>query len=216
MSETTTSDEAKYPWLKPGDSGNPFPMECIDVRALTLYVTASTGNPAVAQRFGELRRSDGREFHGRTPDDPVALETTLVYPLPAEPLGPVLYRAAEMEEKWDVYFDGTHAYLTRSWTGQLAFVLAVAIDGHKLRVTRVTASRPQLYGQESFAARVVDFIVRTHVLEIAMPHPLPEMLLGKTGHELALFSFSQFGRVGQFGSFEDTTMFKLKPRLRVL
>ena len=49
----------------------------------------------------------------------------------------------------------------------------------------------------------MDFLIRSHLYGQSVPHPLPKPL-GRDPRENALFSFSQYGRHGLYGTFADT------------
>jgi len=54
----------------------------------------------------------------------------------------------------------------------------------------------------------VDYLIRSHLYRLPLPHPLPKSV-GQDPRELALFSFSQYGRYGLYGTFADTTRLRL-------
>jgi hypothetical protein len=51
---------------------------------------------------------------------------------------------------------------------------------------------------------MVDFLMKTHLYGKEAPHPLPQGP-PEDKHTLAEYSFSEYGRWADCGSFEDTT-----------
>ena len=93
-----------------------------------------------------------------------------------------------MDDKWDIYrYDG-HLYFARSWTGELEYraTIVFATDGAK--VIAVTARREMFESDSLYLIAVVDYLIRSHLYGLPMPHPLPKSL-GRDPRQLALFSF---------------------------
>lgn len=182
---------------------NPFGVELLDCRRFSQGMTATTGDREVAESFLRLRGSDGGEHRGRSPEDAGCCECDLRYPQVQMPDGP-LFKAEEMEDKWDIYrFDG-HLYFARSWTGKLMYRARIELSGSETVVTVVEAPRALLEQDPPYLVQVVDYLMRSHVDRQLVPHPLPPSL-GRDPNQLALFSFSQYGRRALFGTFADTT-----------
>jgi hypothetical protein len=59
-----------------------------------------------------------------------------------------------------------------------------------------------------FALRVVDYLIKSHILDRDAPHPLPADL-PKVADPIAAYSFSMFGSRCSFGSYADTTTIEL-------
>jgi hypothetical protein len=189
-------------WLAAADS--PFGIEVLDCSAFADGMISTTGAPGIAERFLELRDDDGSGLRGSEPQDARALPASLTYHLAAPWRPGPLFRAPAMEVKWDVSLHDDTLYLTRSWTGSLEF---------RARVSRPQAGRAvvsDLVAAGSWAAHgavhaaaMLDFVVRSHVLGLVVPHPLPP------GPEddpqrLAMLSFSLCGRLGRYGVRGDT------------
>jgi hypothetical protein len=47
----------------------------------------------------------------------------------------------------------------------------------------------------------IDFLIVSHVFGREIPHPLPSAYFERSPEDLALFSFSEFGRRGLYGTF---------------
>src|SRR5262245_4769275 len=105
----------KLVWLPTGHPQNPFSREVLDCRAFTLVARSATERPNIAESFSQLRRADGRDAIGRLPDSAVTFECDLYFPAEGERRDGPLFRARQMEEKWDFFFYDSRLYVRRSW-----------------------------------------------------------------------------------------------------
>jgi hypothetical protein len=54
-----------------------------------------------------------------------------------------MFKAAVMEEKWDVYRRGNYLYFTRSWTGDLVFAARIRVYKGLFALRRVYVPQTQ-------------------------------------------------------------------------
>jgi len=181
-------------------AANPFGVDLWDCRSFTHGTLSTTKSVEIAQRFAELRRSEGDEVRGHSPFDARLVSCDLEYPVVAPPSDGPLFKATAMEDKWDIYLLEDSLYFVRSWTGELDYVARVAFRETGIHLSRVAVSGHQ---DSALACRVVDFLVKSHLLGREVPHPLPADL-PPTAEQVALFSFHQFGRRCSFGTYADT------------
>lgn len=186
-------------WVR-GDA-SPFGMDIFDCRAQTMTMVSMAADPSVAESFARLRGSDGSEYIGTSPEDPAFFEIELLVPLQGQVLrdGP-LFKAEQMEDKWDIYRYGNMYYFVRSWTGTLVHVAhgrvregVLCIDGI------VTASQMIDERDRAFFACEVYFLLVNHVLGFAYPHPVPTYRADDE-ETIVRFSFSEFGRRGWYAT----------------
>lgn len=197
------SEPPSVQWLSKDDPKNPFVVDGYDCLAFVRSMLSSTQDPGVAASFTELRGSLGQEHVGRFPSDSVALDCRLAYPFDGETSEGVLFKAARMEEKWDIYLYGDRLYFSRSWTGGLAFVAQFGVAGGSLTISQISASSSGTGMDYRYAVRQVDYLVRSHILKESLPHPLPTGL-DRDPASVGLFSFSQYGWLCCFGTFDET------------
>lgn len=190
-------------WLEKDDPKNPFTVNGYDCLAFVRSMLSTTQDPAVATSYSALRASDGREHIGLVPSGAVALECRLEYPFDGETSDGVLFHSSRMEEKWDIYLYADRIYFCRSWTGALSFVAHFSTTGNALVIHQVlaTSSGPDM--DYRYVVRQVDYLVRSHILKQGHPHPLPAGL-ERDPASVGLFSFSQYGWLCCFGTFDDT------------
>jgi hypothetical protein len=186
-------------WLR--GAASPFPMDVFDCRAVAMTSVSTTGDPAIVESFTRLRRSDGTEHIGTSPEDPAYVELDLRIPLHGKELreGP-LFKAEQMEDKWDIFLYGNMYYFVRSWTGRLMHVAHGHIrDGVLCIDGIITASRLVDERDRTFFAREAFFLLFNHVLGFEYPHPVPSYHAGDE-HSIVQFSFAEFGRRGWYAA----------------
>ena len=195
-------DDARPParWLSQADPANPFVLDGFDCLHFVSTMLSTTQDPEVAASFTALRSSDGSAVHGALPEDPVEIPCALAYPHSGETRDGPLFKASAMEEKWDIHLHDRRVYFCRSWTGMLALVAEIDPGPDTLHIARLWAPRST---DAALAIRQVDYLVKSHLYQRRVPHPLPPDLERQPA-TVALYSFSQYGRLCCFGSFDDT------------
>jgi hypothetical protein len=204
--EESTEDDvfSELRWLEAAD--NPFGIRVLDCRPVVLGLVSTTTDPAIARRFLELRSSTGTEHLGHVPNDAIHSESDLTYPVEEHPSDGPLFVADEMEDKWNIYLHSDYLYFTRSWTGVLVSRAQLMLDGSGAHVRIVDVDR-HTAADAALAVRHVDYLIKSHIYNMASPHPVP--LTMQIERDIALYSFSMYGRRGQFASYEDTTRVKV-------
>lgn len=198
---TDEADDTEPRWLAAADS--PFGVEVLDCSAFAAGMISTTGAPGIAERFLELRDDDGSRLRGADPRDAQSLPADLTYHLPAPWRPGPLFRAPVMEVKWDISLHNDTLYLTRSWTGSLEFRARLNLQADRASLSSVLAAGNWADQGADYAVAVVDFVVRSHVLGLRVPHPLPPGTEDDS-QQLALASFSLYGRLGRYGVRGDT------------
>lgn len=207
--EDTAAPTPGFPELQWLDADqNEFHLRVLDCRPFTHAMLSLTSDENVALRFTRLRQSSGIEHVGREPDDSVTAECRLTYPYSGEVQDGMLFIAEQMEDKWDIYLYDGHLYFARSWTGNLSFKAAVAFTDRECVVSSVQSSASEGDGTSNLSIRQVDFLIKRHLLRREVPHPIPRSI-PDSPKEIALYSFSLYGRWASFASFEDTTAVRL-------
>jgi len=195
-------EEPEPSWIESED--NRFGIRILDCRTIVGNLTAWTSNKDIAETYNLLRTSDGTEHVGQELDDGVVVPVDLQFPYNGKhDEGPV-FKAAAMEDKWDMYLHGDRLYISRSWTGQLCFLADCAFKTDRVKIFRVVACKEFAEGEPAYVERLVDFLVKSHMSNMEVPHPLPKSKCDLSANELAQYSFSVFGRRALFGTFEET------------
>lgn len=188
-------------WI-PADESE-FGIEVFDCAPFCQSMMSTTSNPDIAASFSGLRASMGEDYRGQLPSNPLAIACQLSYPFSGEANDGPLFKAKEMEDKWDIYLYDSCLYFVRSWTGQLNYQATIRFDDGEARVSTVTVDS-EGNPDPRFTIATVDFLIKTYIYGQQVPHPLPPQL-PRDAQSVTLFSFSQFGRWARFGTYEDTT-----------
>lgn len=176
---------------------NPFGVRVLDCRPLGGRLVSLTKDPRSIQFFDSPEARSGEVFRDAAPHPALVVPCDLRYPLNTPlPDGP-LFLARVMEEKWNVYHFGGVLYFVRSWNGQLRYTVRVSASDAELQVSEVEALQTHLYGEEPLALRQIDYLIRCYLLGQITPHPVPP-LFSLTKQTIALWTFSEYGRLGHF------------------
>jgi hypothetical protein len=186
-------------------SYNRFGIDIFDCRAFTHSAMGMSEDPHIAESFVRLRGSSGEEHRGREPQSARSVGCELTYALQSDLQDGPLFKAEEMEDKWDIYLYGAHVYFARSWTGDLIYRARAIREPRRLRITEVSYRHSE---DPVYAVRVIDYLVKSHIFGALLPHPLPPSLPPDPAR-VALFSFAEFGRRCAYGSYADTTAISL-------
>jgi hypothetical protein len=190
-------------WLRSGS--NPVGIDILDCHMFATTMVSATSDETVAERFNNLRSSLGSEMAGASPERArcigCCLDFTLGTPLKDGPL----FKAEVMEDKWDIYLFKGHVYFCRSWTGELIFRASVELLEKSMAITAIETNSSE---EDDIAIRQVGFLVWSHLVGRLSLHPLPKRFEADV-QSLTIYSFSQYGRRGWYGTMEDTL--KLSP-----
>lgn len=187
-------------WLSKDHDENAFRVDGYDCFAYVQSTSSATGDQRIAESFVALRNSLGLELVGQLPANAIETKCFLQYPQSRPSDGP-LFKASQMEQKWDIYLNDARLYFCRSWTGQLVYV--AEFEGTPSTVSRFWASAERGAVDTDFAARQIDYLIKSHIYQRLVPHPLP-VDLPRDPEQVALYSFSVYGNMCCFGTFEET------------
>lgn len=208
------SEEFDLKWLEPEESG--FNIRVLDCRPFTETRVAFAAEEQNAITFLSTRDSGGEHHRGKSPENACSFSCDLSYPINALIYSQItnrsfetrdlpegkLFSAAEMEEKWDVYYFDKYFYFVRSWTDKIAYRARAVEEGLYLNITEIEYDGEKTE-DEDYHLRGVDYLLKTFVIGLTVPHPVPADV-ENTPESIALFSFSFAGRHAKFASFEDT------------
>jgi hypothetical protein len=185
-------------------SQNQFGISLLDLRSSVFITTAWTTRKDIAESFLRMRRANGAEYVNRLPDDYVEFESSLSFAYSGTHQEGPVFKARAMEDKWDMYVYEDRLYISRSWTGNLCFVALCEFKSNRVEIHRIFAEKKFISDDVQYAGRVVDCLIKSHMSNMVVPHPLPARLKGEPLGELAVHSYEIFGRRGLFGSFDET------------
>lgn len=194
-----------FKWYEANDDENPFNKRILDIRSLTQTVIATTSDPAIAARFSATRNSDGKEFRNTEIQNSANIETTLVYPHNGESLEGIVFKAPEMEAKWDIYIYDNCFFFVRSWAGDLIYKAHAEILKDKIIINRIEYDGKN---DSIYAINSIHFLMKTHAFGQVFPHYVTDVVNDEK--TIALMSFSQFGNKACYACLDeilDATVF---------
>jgi hypothetical protein len=208
---STTNPFSGVCWVPAGD--NPFGVELLDCRSVSQSMLSVTTDSHVADTYAALRGSRGEQYRGHSPEDSRTCKCDLRYPHKGETRDGPLFKAQVMEDKWDIYLYDGDLYFAKSWTGELEYRAMIVFREDAATVIAVEARKALLESDPFYPVAVVDFLIRSHLYRLPVPHPLPKSI-AQEPWRLAMFSFVQYGRYALFGTFADTTQLHLPAQER--
>ena len=95
---------------------------------------------------------------------------------------------------------GEFLYFARSWTGDLIHVAHCKELAGKLHIDDIVTTADRYDERDpTFFVREASFLLITHVLGKPSPHAVPSYH-AENDESILLFSFSEFGRKGLYGT----------------
>lgn len=177
-------------WLGGGD--NPWGVPVLDLRPVTQGLFSMSADANCAANAVSFRAEDGRIFVGAKPPVERVVPVHLQYRIDRLLADGVLFNPSVMEEKWALYYYGSQILCIRSWLRQLVAVADVRVAGEFIEVCQIRGALTHDDESPSFAARVLDYLLRSHALDIVHPVPLPPGLENDPSRA-ALWCFALFG-----------------------
>lgn len=163
-----------------------------DVRPFTLTIISTSQDPQCAANAVSFGQDDGTSFIGQPTmvqrTVPISLHFRIDRPLHEG----VLFVPQTMEEKWAIFYRQQKIICVRSWTRKVAIVAHVRTHKDTLEIHQVDGSFSDEYETPAFTARMLDFLLRSHVQEAPFPTPLPDFLADEPARAAA-WCFSSFG-----------------------
>ncbi len=205
------------PWID--TDKNPFQMRVVDCEQFCsdsfLFVIGDDAQ-SIRDCFDKGKVDTGRLRESLY--DPHVESCLLGYPKSAGeiPDGPQA-AAKSMEDLWNIFLIEGYLYFTRSWTGLLRHRAKVDLRDRAMFVTEVATNLlraenslfADAYSNDNtFGVRQVDFLIKTLLYNLPCPAPLPNNAPAKTGG-IALFALTEYGRIGCYPTFDDTTEYRL-------
>ncbi|MHA2276168.1 MAG: hypothetical protein ACXAC2_10390 [Candidatus Kariarchaeaceae archaeon] len=200
--------QSRFQWIEADDPNNKFGIRFIDCRPITQTFTTTTESMEIADSYVRLRSSSGIEYQEEDINDYTKLNISLIYPLKNYEEG-ALYKSPKMEYKWDIYLYNDVIIFTRSWGGQLVYMVPITLQNDELHISEVHATPGNAKLGLDYVMKEIDFLIKSHLFNITVPHPIAPHLKEEDDEIIALSAFANWGRLGSFGSFEDTSKLDL-------
>lgn len=116
--------------------------------------------------------------------------------------------AKVMQDRWDVYLYYSFLYFTNSWSGELLIRAKVDFKDNEFFVSAIDIRSDLAKRDKALAVRQVDYLIKSYLCRREVPNPLPRNF-PRDPKQIALYSFSIYGRMSSYAIYEDTTLIKL-------
>ena len=184
-------------WLGPDE--NPWGVPVLDVRPVTLGMISTTQHEQCAVNAMSFAQDDGTCFIGAEPKVPRGSAVGLKFRIDRFLADGALFLPTGMEHKWALYFHGGKIICIRSWKREVVAVADCRIAADLLEITDICGSIIPENDEPAFAVRVLDFLIRSHALDMIYPAPLPSGM--ESDPSLAAFwCMSCFGNRAHFAT----------------
>ena len=184
-------------WVAAAD--NPWGVPVLDVRPVTLQMLAFSEDPKCAQNAGSFGQDDGTSFIGIEPAGPGSIPVGLRFPIDRILADGALFVPSQMEHKWAIYFHRGHMIFIRSWLRKVQVVARIETEGDYIEVVDLRGQFAESDEEPSLTRRVLDYLLRSHALNMVYPAPLPRGLEADP-KKAAAWCFSMFGNRVQFAT----------------
>lgn len=193
-------------------SANPWGVRVLDIRPVTLRMLSASQNPEVAVNAVSFASDDGTSFIDQQPPEATrnivatpAAANSLTYKTDGVLADGVLFVPQVMEHKWAIFYHGKEIIFVRSWTRQVHLRASTEqLDGC-IKVTRVVGTFGMPDESPELTVKLVDFLLKSHVLLVPFPVPLP-LGLADNPKEAALLCMSLFGKMALFATPYEVTV----------
>ena len=198
----------KLEWIAASD--NPWEVDLLDCRPVTLCWHSATTDHGILDSYTKLRQSDGKQHQWADPL-PYPISSSLHLDIPVAAPEGTLFRASQMEEKWDIYHWAGRLFVARSWTGLLHYTARIECDGQRTLVEDIRTLR----ADTSYGLKELYFLLWSHAQAQLLPAPLPVPDIGAPDSraEKALAANHLFATFGRFGWFASVASVIDKPIL---
>lgn len=145
----------------------------LDVRPVTHTMLLVTGNHQYASNAISWTGDDGTSFIGKEPRNPQIIETNLRFPIDRFLAEGVLFVPEEMEYKLAIFYHRSENICVHSWAREVLLVARVEEHDDHILVKEVRGSFFITEQEPELTVRALDYVLRSHALEIEYPAPLP-------------------------------------------
>lgn len=198
-------DFPKVNWIEAHQ--NPFGVRVLDCRSFCKTALCFAKDKDTAEKFLKLRNSIGENHRNQIPKNALHIRCNLRYPLEKEiPAGPV-FLAKVMQDRWDIYLYDDFLYFSNGWSGELLIRAKVDFKDNEFIVSVIDIRSDLAKRDKTLAVKEVDYLIKSFLFRREVPNPLPRNFPNNP-KQIALYSFSLYGRISSFATYEDTTLIK--------
>lgn len=135
------------------------------------------------------------------PNSRCTVEVSLHYRIAHPFTDGALFIPVCMEDKWAIYYRDRQILFVRSWTRELYARAAVKLFGDEMQITAIEGDLVEQNEPPEYKARVADYMIRSHVLDLVYPVPLTNA--EEPPDYTAMWCFQGFGRRAWFATPDE-------------
>ena len=198
-------------WVEITDK--PWGTRVLDLRPVTLSMTATSGDPQCAANALSFRNEDGTAFIGQEPAVARIIEAHLQFQKEKFLADGVLFNPSQMEHKWAIFYHQHQMMFVQSWRREVRVIAYVEEHETHIVLTSVQGTFCEEDEDPSLTLRVLDFLIKSHARGIDFPAPLSPGM-ERDSSKAAMWCFSMFGNMAQFATPHPILSFDLNTPLR--
>ena len=203
----------EIPWIEAAET--PWGVPVLDVRAVTQHMISTSADPQCAANAISFGGDDGSAFAADEPASPRLIGALLRFRVNAPLADGALFRPREMEHKWAIFHHQQRILFVRSWTRKLHAIAELSSGEGYVEVRKISGVFVDEEEHPLFTTMMVDFLLRSHVLGMVYPAPLPEGL-EQTPLEAAMWCFQMFGNLALCATHHIIPLARPEPPLEIL
>jgi Ankyrin repeats (3 copies) len=185
-------------WLS---TANRWGVRLLDVRSLTMTMLSTSRDPNCAANAVSFRGDDGTSFIGEEPAVKRTIESNLRFPIDRCLADGILFTPREMEQKWAIFYYHGALIFVRSWLRCVQVVASIEVHDDIAVVTAVRGTFLSEDETPEFTLRILDYLIRSHALDMVYPVPLP-FDLADDPESAAIWCMSAFGNRAYYATPE--------------
>lgn len=201
-----TDSFPKVVWIEAHQ--NPFGIRVLDCRSFSKSALCFTPDKGAAEKFLKLRSSTGGDHRTQFPKNALHIRCNLRYHFEEKIIDGPVFVAKVMQDRWDVYLYDGFLYFSNSWSGELLIRAKADFKENEFLVPAIDIRSDLAKRNKTLAVRQADYLIKSYLCRREMPNPLPKNL-PNVPKQIALYSFSLYGRMSSYATYEDTTLIKL-------
>lgn len=194
-----TSEFPQIKWIPPAE--NPWGVRLLDLRPVTLGMISTSADPECAANAVSYGREDGSSFATMEPNSPRITDVGLRYRIEQPFSEGALFTPSCMEHKWAIFYRGGRILFVRSWTRELYAAAGVKVNGEEIEITTIQGDLIEKDEDARYKARVVDYMIRSHALDLIYPVPLTNA--EEPPSYTAMWCFQGFGNRALFATPDE-------------
>lgn len=195
----------KVVWLEAHQ--NPFGIRILDCKSFSKTALCFARDRDTAEKFLKLRNSTGEDHRNQLPKNALHIRCNLKYHFEEKIIDGPVFVAKVMQDRWDVYLYDGFLYFSNSWSGELLIRAKADFKENEFFVPAIDMRSDLAKRNKTLAVRQADYLIKSCLCRREVPNPLPRNFPNNP-KQIALYSFSLYGRMSSYATYEDAILIK--------